>query len=168
MSSITRGRGGSHSRPSWKIPNMLYAEETRQLVDWLPIFMKKDGVENREIAMRDFYRFWNNSNLIEIQLRGKMKLGGNMFGCHGHRNGDPTITSYVTSITRLTHGKPHTNRFPRDIFRVKTDTGETYYLNSDQFNLHFAIILWDIQNGNNLSSEKHFYVHPDYQNEAIM
>lgn len=163
----TNGRGGNHARPSWKIPNKLYADETRQLVEWLPLFMEDDGIDNRETAIRDFYHFWSHPNLIEIQLRGKMKLGGKMYGCHGHRNGDPVVTSYITSVTRLTHGEPRTNRFPRDIFRIKTDTGETYFLNSDQFNLCMAILLWDLQNGNNLNLNKYYYVHPDYQNEGI-
>lgn len=164
----TNGRGGSHARPGWKIPNKRYADETRQLVEWLPLFMKCDGADNRDIAMKDFYRFWSNPNLVEIQLRGKLKFGGKLYGCHGHRNGDPAVTSYITSIKRLTHGGPRINRFPRDILKVETDTGETYFFNSDQFNMYVAVLLWDMQNGDDLNEEEYYYVHPDYQIEEIM
>ena len=164
----TNGRGGKHARPGWKIPNGVYAEETPQLKDWAPLFYEKDGAKNRELALKDFYRIWNNSSLKEVQLRGKLMLGGELYGRHGHRNGDIFTTSYITSIKRLTHGKPCSNRFPRDILSATTNTGETYYFNSDQFNLTVALLLWDIENGDPLNRKKHYYVHPIFREEEFM
>lgn len=76
--TTTNGRGGKHARPGWKIPNGIYADQTAQLKDWLPLFEKEDGVENRKVAAEDLYRIWNNPHIKQIQLRGKLKLGGEM------------------------------------------------------------------------------------------
>lgn len=164
----TNGRGGSHARPGWKIPNGKFADETRQLKDWIPLCEETDGVENRDLVMSDIFRIWKNAQVEEVVIRGKMKLGGELYGCHGHHNGDQVITPNIVSIKRLTHGKPCINRFARDILCATADTGEVYFFNSDQFNICTAIIFWDIDNEQSLNTDKHFYVHPDYQKEEFM
>ena len=161
-------RGGKHVRPGWRIPNGLYANRTHQLKNWVPLFLKEDGTENRNLAMKDFYRIWKNPLIKEVQLRGKLVLGGELYGYHGHHNGETFTTSYVTSIKRLTHGEPCANRFPRDVMCATTDTGETFFFNSDQFSLCVAVLLWDLENGNPLSGQEHFYVGPDYISEEFM
>lgn len=164
----SRGHGGKHVRPGWKIPNGIYSDRTQQLKDWSPLFYKKDGAENRELAANDFYRFWADSSIEEIQLSGKMVLVGELYGRHCHRNGDSYITPYITSVKRLTHGKPCVNRFSRDIMCATTDTDETFFFNSDQFSLIMTLIVWDLENGNSLRSEEHYYVHPDFRKEEFM
>ena len=156
------------ARPRWKIPNGVYSDYTAQLKDWLPLFEKEDGLENRTLAMEDFYRIWHNPKVKEIQLRGKLKLGGELYGCHGHHNGELATTSYITSIKRLTHGEPLVNRFSRDIMCATADDGRAYYFNSDQFHLCTALILWDIENGIPLESKEHYYVGPDYWKAEYM
>lgn len=160
--------GKNRTRPKWRIPNGIYATKTPQLKTWLPLFEEEDGLENREVAIKDFYRFWSNPNLKKIQLRGKLKLGGELYGYPGHPNGNQEITDYIISMTRLTHGKPCENRFNRDILRVETADGKTYFFNSDQFNLVYAVFLDDINNERELETIKHFYVHPDYREENLM
>ncbi len=166
--AVVSGRGGRHARPGWKIPNGIYAKQTAQLKDWLLLFEKEDGLENRELAMEDFYRIWNNPRIKEVQIRGKLKMGGEIYGCHGCHNGDQMITSYITSIKRLTHGEPRANRFPRDIMCATTDTGEVYFFNSDQFHLCAAILFWDMANGNPLEKAEHYYVYPAYKKAEFM
>ena len=163
-----RSRGGRHARPGWRIPNGVYAPETPQLKDWIPLFYEKDGIKNRELAVKDFYRIWNNSFIKEIQLRGKLVLGGELYGCHGHRNGKMFTTPYITSIKRLAHGRPCTNRFPKDVLCATTNTGETYFFNSDNFDLNMSLLLWDVENGNPLNKEKHYYVNPYFRGEEFM
>lgn len=162
------GRGGKHVRPGWKIPNGIYSDRTQQLKEWSPLFFKKDGDKNRELALKDLYRIWSDSSVEEIQMSGKMVLVGELYGRRCHRNGDPTITPYITSIKRLTHGKPCANRFPRDILCATTENGEDYFFNSDQFSLVLALIIWDLESGIPLRSEEHYYVHPDFRKEEFM
>ena len=166
--AVVSGRGGRHARPGWKIPNGIYAKQTAQLKDWLLLFEKEDGLENRELAMEDFYRIWNNPQIKQVQIRGKLKRGGEIYGCHGSHNGDQMVTSYITSIKRLTHGEPRANRFPRDIMCATTDTGEVYFFNSDQFHLCAAILFWDMANGNPLEKAEHYYVYPAYKKAEFM
>ena len=165
---MSKGNPGGHDRPKWKIPNGVYAKKTHQLKDWVPLFLAKDGEQNRDLAMHDFYRIWKNPLLKEVHLRGKLMLGGNIYGYRGCCNGDLFTTSYVTSIKRLTHGEPHSNRFPRDILLATTDTGEMFFFNSDQFHFCVAAMLWDMENGNPLSDIRHFYVSPDYCKREYM
>lgn len=165
---MRKSRAGRHARPGWRIPNGQYADKTSQLKDWSPLFYEKDGASNRELAMKDFYRIWNNPSIKEVKLRGKLVLGGELYGCHGHRNGEIFTTPYITSIRRLTHGEPRTNRFPRDILVATTNDGENYYFNSDQFDLNMALMIWYIENGTPFSMEKHYYVNPCFREDEFM
>ena len=147
---------------------MVYDKNKLVRFTGVPLFFKIDGARNRDLAMKDFFRIWNNPAIKEVQLRGKMVLGGKLYGYRGHRNGDTFITPYITSIRRLTHGEPCMNRFARDILCAETTTGEKFFFNSDQFSLCVAAMFWDLSNGNALSNLEHFYVGPEYKEAEYM
>ena len=135
MSSITRGRGGSHSRPSWKIPNMKHSTQTRQLHEWVLLFPVEDGYDNMLLAGQDFYDFWNDPSITKMSVNGKLILTGQLYGCHGHKNGDipKKRPSYVVSLERLSHqefvpsSRKQINCLDRDVMRLYTDDGEQYF-----------------------------------------
>ena len=135
MSSITRGRGGSHSRPSWKIPNMKHSTQTKQFHEVVVLFPKDDGYNNMLLAGQDFYDFWDDPSITEKRIRGKMILTGQLYGCHGHKNGDipKKRPSYVVLLERLSHRKfvsssnKQINRLDKDEMCLYTEDGERYF-----------------------------------------
>ncbi|MBP5647757.1 hypothetical protein J6X04_00475 [Candidatus Saccharibacteria bacterium] len=135
MSSITNGRGGNHSRPGWKIPNIKHANPTWQFHEWVLLFLKEDGYDNMALAARDFYKIWDDPSINEMEIRGRLFLTGELYGCHGHHNGDipKKRPSHVVLVKRLSHREPGSgsinriNRLDRDEMCLYTDDGELYF-----------------------------------------
>lgn len=172
MSSITNGRGGNHSRPSWKIPNAKYANPTWQLHEWVLLFPKENNYDNMLLAGQNFYDFWDDPSIEETKICGKLIITGQLYGCNGHINGNipNKRPSYVVSVKRLSYRKSvsdprrHINCLDKDEMCLYTDDGEQYFFVKSDLSPCTAEFFSYFKYGGTLNH----YVPDDYYAEDIM
>ena len=164
MGGLMNSRGGNHARPSWKIPNGVFAPETPQLTEvtvYAPVEM---GMQNLEEVMAAIGRFWLDRDTDEVAIPGRCILGGNLYGKHRHKNGEYFYTDEIVTMKRLKRGEPKNTRFPRDILCAETRNGETYFFCGDMFSLYLLLMMGDALD-DCLREERGYYQHPHYRSD---
>ena len=129
---------------------------------------KKWGEDNCRDALISFYQFLLDSDMKELDLRRyECVLGGQLFGRHGHINGDITSTP-IDSIERVKVGQSRDDYiFSNDLFTAKTESGENYFFYAQEIDPYVMVMISEFMEKGCLTGGKkwndpHYYLHPNY------
>ena len=133
---------------------------------WELYFDVANGYENRYDVMKAFASFWEDSKADKLEIPGKCRFGGEVFGHKGYSDGVVIVTSSIQSVERIERGYHH-NGLPHDLMCATTTSGSKYYFYSSDCNVFMYSMMTDSKYADG-ELRSYLYLRPEFRDSKFI
>ncbi|MBR3233485.1 hypothetical protein IKG12_01310 [Candidatus Saccharibacteria bacterium] len=136
------------------------------ITEWELYFNRADGYDNRATVAKAFANFWKELEVDKLEISGKCRLGGRVFGREGFNDGDEILTSNVRFIERVERGD--CGGVQHDLMCATTASGNKYFFYSNDYNVYMFLMLGDLLRTGELNSYRNYYLKRELRGSKLI